>query len=159
MCGHVQAVPSERTTESPPQQRQRARTSSKGSLAGTVDVDGLSGTDQVLVGFVAVYVNEQPAGVFWPIYSGETVLGRAGGGQQADIALNAPSVSARHARIVANPGAGPYTLHDAGSRNGTELNGVKLRAGEGQPLRDDANIKLGLVTLVVKLLPRSGTGS
>jgi pSer/pThr/pTyr-binding forkhead associated (FHA) protein len=155
MCGHVQKTPPVRTTEQPPKrQRQRAETMPKGSLASTIDVDALSGVEQQLVGFAAVYVNDRPAGVFWPIYSGETLFGRAGGGAQPEIGLNAPSVSAKHARVFANPVTKTFTLHDMGSRNGTELNGTKLRSGEAKPFEDNAVIKLGLVTIVVKLLPR-----
>jgi hypothetical protein len=153
MCGHVQPAPARRTTQVA-KQRQRARTMEKGSLASTVDIGSTEGIEKLLVGFVAVYVNGRPAGTFWPLYTGETMLGRVGGGQQADIALNAPSVSARHARIFANPADGTFTLHDQGSRNGSELDGVKLRSGGAMPLGDNAEIKLGLVTLVVKLLPR-----
>lgn len=126
----------------------------KGSLARTVDMANLEGLEQQLVGFAAVYVGGVPAGVFWPLYSGETLFGRAGGGNQPDVALNAPSVSARHGRLFANPAAGTFTFHDMGSRNGTEVDGVKLRAGEAKPIADNATIKLGLVTIVVKLLPR-----
>lgn len=155
MCGHVQDTPLTRT-DSPPNKRKRARTMEKGSLARTMDIAAIDGVEKQLAGFLAVYVNDRPAGTFWPIYSGETLLGRAGGGAQADVALNAPSVSARHARIFANPAAGTFSLHDQGSRNGTEVNGNKLRAGESCAIEDNTTIKLGLVTIVVKLLPTHG---
>lgn len=154
MCGHVSEAPLERTAENRPKQRRRAETLPKGSLAQTLDIDSIVGAERTLAGFLAVYVGNIPAGVFWPLYSGENLLGRAGGGAQAEIALNAPSVSARHAKILCNPAVNSCVLHDMGSRNGTEHNGKKLRAGQSRPLKDDDKIKLGLVTLVVKLLPR-----
>jgi pSer/pThr/pTyr-binding forkhead associated (FHA) protein len=154
MCGYTADKPLTKTTETPPKRRQRAETLPKGSLASTVDVESAVSIEQVLVGFVAVYVGGRPAGLFWPVYSGETNFGRLGGGAQNEVGLNAPSVSARHAKIVANPVTGDFVLHDNGSRNGTELNGVKLEPGEAKPLSDDDTIKMGHVTLVLKLLPR-----
>jgi pSer/pThr/pTyr-binding forkhead associated (FHA) protein len=150
MCGHVDTPALSQTTDGTP--RRPAET--MGSLAQTLDIEGVPQLPRILSGFVAVYVGDQPAGVFFPIYAGETLVGRAGGGHQAQIALNAPSVSARHAHIVCKPTSGLATLHDLGSRNGTELNGVRLHAGEERPLADNDRIKLGLVTMVVKLLPR-----
>ncbi len=154
MCGYAQPEPLHQTTEAPPRRRARAETLPKGSLAQTIDIESVGTAERTLAGFLAVYVGRQPAGVFWPIYSGETLLGRAGGGAQAEVALNAPSVSARHASIFCSPSTGLYTLVDHNSRNGTEHNGHKLRPGETKALQDDDQIKLGLVTVVVKLLPR-----
>ncbi len=152
MCGHVESRPLEQTSETAPPQRSRAET--MGSLAQTVDIAAVPSPARQLVGFVVVYVGNKPAGVFFPLYNGETLLGRAGGGHQTAIALNAPSVSARHAEIRCDAGRKTYSLHDLGSRNGTERNGTRLRSGESCPLEDDDRITLGLVSIVVKILPQ-----
>ena len=139
------------TTDMGPGKRPRAETMGT-SLAQTVDLEAAgANVPQTLAGFLAVYIGDAPAGVFFPIYRGETLIGRVGGGHQAPIALNAPSVSARHAQLVCSKQA--CTLVDLGSRNGTEVNGERLRPRESKPLADNDRIKLGLIRMIVKLLP------
>jgi pSer/pThr/pTyr-binding forkhead associated (FHA) protein len=105
---------------------------------------------RILVGFLVTFHNE-PAGTFWPIYSGRLQLGRQGG-QGADVGLADASASARHASIVADPTTGQAFVEDDGSRNGTYVNEQRLNSGEQRQLRDNDRVRIGSTTMVVKLL-------
>src|SRR5512138_3629502 len=52
------------------------------------------------------------------LLDGETIIGRV---EPANIEINHPEVSRRHARIVCRDGV--YYLTDLGSKNGTQING------------------------------------
>lgn len=104
----------------------------------------------ILVGFLVTFQNE-PSGIFWPIRSGRTQLGRAGS-DRVDIGINDASSSSRHATVSADPSTGQAFVQDDGSRNGTFLNEQKLPAGEQRQLHDNDRLRLGSTTLVVKLL-------
>jgi pSer/pThr/pTyr-binding forkhead associated (FHA) protein len=169
MCGHTWPEAGEpllNTDEQPPRGKQGPASkqakedppSSRevpSSVAQTMDIAAAHGDRQVLMGFVAVYEGGLPAGAFWPLYSGSKLVGRAGGGAQPDIVVNAPSVSARHAQLDCNRHTGMVILNDLGARNGTHVNGVQVRSGGSRPLVDNDRVRLGQVELVVKLLPRN----
>lgn len=70
-----------------------------------------------------------------------TVLGRA----EADIDLDDPSVSARHFQIEAI--GAEFFVRDLGSRNGTYLNGTKVRYAE---LRPGDQLRAGRTVLVFR---------
>ncbi|NRA32937.1 MAG: sigma 54-interacting transcriptional regulator [Polyangiaceae bacterium] len=74
---------------------------------------------------------------------GSILLGRA---PECAITLDDPKASRKHA-IVARQGA-EITLRDLGSRNGTKLNGVRLR-DESAPVRGGDVVKIGEVETVV----------
>jgi predicted component of type VI protein secretion system len=61
-----------------------------------------------------------------------------------DIVLEDQSVSRVHARIEIAPGGA--TITDAGSTNGTRVNGVPLRSGAA-PLRAGDRIEIGRIVL------------
>lgn len=65
-------------------------------------------------------------------------------------AFQAPDrqISSRHFAL-SRPG-GQLHLEDAGSRNGTFVNGTKLRAGERVPLSDGAIVRVGNTLLVLR---------
>jgi pSer/pThr/pTyr-binding forkhead associated (FHA) protein len=68
-------------------------------------------------------------------------LGRAGNN---DIALEVSSVSKFHAYFTKEPQDGQWYLHDAGSSNGTWIDGERMAASQGRAkLRDGAQIQLG----------------
>lgn len=104
----------------------------------------------ILVGFLVTFQNE-PNGVFWPIRSGKTQLGRAGS-DKVDIGINDASASSKHANVSADPSTGQAFVQDDGSRNGTFLNEQKLNPGEQRQLHDNDRLRLGSTTLVIKLL-------
>lgn len=108
------------------------------------------GSNGILVGFLVTFQNE-PNGVFWPIRSGRTQLGRAGS-DKVDIGINDASASSKHASVSADPSTGQAFVQDDGSRNGTFLNEQKLNPGEQRQLHDNDRLRLGSTTLVIKLL-------
>lgn len=110
-----------------------------------------AGSAPVLIGFLVTFQNE-PTGKFWPLRSGRTMLGRAGVDNEAEIALHDASASARHAIIQGDPSTGQAFVEDAGSRNGTFINEQKLEKGNQRQLHDNDRLRLGSITLVVKLL-------
>jgi len=105
----------------------------------------------VLVGFLVTFQNE-PTGKFWPIRSGRASLGRAGVDNEAEIALQDASTSARHAVLSSDPSTGMAYVEDTGSRNGTFVNEHRLQPGAPHQLHDNDRLRLGSITLVVKLL-------
>ncbi len=63
----------------------------------------------------------------------EAVIGRSTM-SGATVLIDCPAVAKRHARVV-RAGGGP-TIEDLGSRNGTSVNGARLRPAEPVPLAD-----------------------
>jgi len=110
-----------------------------------------AGGTPVLIGFLVTFQNE-PNGKFWPLRSGRTTLGRSGVDNEADVALPDASASARHAVIQGDSATGQAFVEDAGSRNGTFINEQKLDKGGQRQLHDNDRLRLGSITLVVKLL-------
>jgi pSer/pThr/pTyr-binding forkhead associated (FHA) protein len=68
-------------------------------------------------------------------------------GRRADVELPLPfaALSGVHARIVRDGGG--WSVEDAGSTNGTWLDGARLRAGERRPLAPSAELRLANVRL------------
>lgn len=68
-------------------------------------------------------------------------IGRAGNN---DVALEVSSVSKFHAYFTKDTADGHWWLHDAGSSNGTWVDGERLAASHGRgKLRDGAAVQLG----------------
>jgi pSer/pThr/pTyr-binding forkhead associated (FHA) protein len=68
-------------------------------------------------------------------------IGRAGNN---DIALEVSSISKFHAYFMKEPRDGRWFLHDAGSSNGTWLDGERLGGSQAKaPLREGGVIQLG----------------
>ena len=131
-----------------------------GSLGGTLDAVAApkpipeAGGAPVLIGFLVTFQNE-PTGKFWPLRSGRTTLGRAGQETKAEVALPDASASARHAVVQGDPSTGQAFVEDAGSRNGTFVNEQRVSKGTQRQLHDNDRLRLGSITLVVKLLASS----
>ena len=79
----------------------------------------------------------------------ETVIGRD---PEADVWLDLPSISRRHARIVIEPTG--VRLEDLGSKNGTTIGDAPVRSSVA--LRDGDRISFGSV---VSIYRTSGTGA
>jgi DNA-binding winged helix-turn-helix (wHTH) protein len=82
--------------------------------------------------------------------AGENLLGRD---KEAAVCLDAASVSRHHARILVE--GSRATLEDLGSKNGTSLNGERLRGA--RELRDGDSLRLGHVQLLFRSLPFDGS--
>ncbi len=76
--------------------------------------------------------------------AGRHTVGR---GTAADIAVDDPDVSRRH--VVLDVGAGRVSVHDAGSVNGSRLDGVPVGT-EPVEWRDGAVLRIGSSALVVR---------
>jgi hypothetical protein len=91
-----------------------------------------------------------------PLQAPGLVVGR---GSEADIRINDPGVSRRHAEFLIHtssgdghaPGAGPVTVevHDMGSTNGIRVDGQKVARST---LRDGSRVQIGHTSLVLRLL-------
>ncbi len=126
---------------------------SPGALSGPAPApvpQTVGSANGILVGFLVTFQNE-PNGVFWPIRSGRTQLGRSGS-DKVDVGINDASASSKHANVSADPSTGQAFVQDDGSRNGTFLNEQKLNPGEQRQLHDNDRLRLGSTTLVIKLL-------
>ena len=83
------------------------------------------------------------------LMDGENVMGRDPG---VAVRIEAPGVSRRHARILAQ--GDRFTLEDLGSKNGTYLGEVRL--SPSAELADGDEFRLGQTTLVFRIQGESG---
>ena len=86
----------------------------------------------------------------FPLREGENVVGR---GTDANVRIDHPSVSRRHARVVVR--GGRAVLEDLQSRHGTFVGGRRLDAAV--ELRDGDVVGLGPVTLTFEAPATAGT--
>src|SRR5439155_20042587 len=84
------------------------------------------------------------AGRRFPLAPGVHRVGREGA-----LALDDPSLSAAHV-VLAVAEDGAVTVADAGSRNGTAVEGVALEPGEERPLADGELVAAGRTLLAVE---------
>ncbi len=66
-----------------------------------------------------------------------------GRSEDREFNIDHSTVSKRHAFILLDPDKNTYQLGDAGSTNGTLLDGRTVKAGEPVPLKDGDNISFG----------------
>jgi serine/threonine protein kinase len=92
-----------------------------------------------------------PDGREFPVYRGETAIGRGVGN---DVVLPVYAVSRHHARIRCGPEGCAVT--DLGSTNGTFVNGVRLLAEAPTPLGPGDVLGIGPVNLLV-VLPQTSS--
>jgi DNA-binding winged helix-turn-helix (wHTH) protein len=78
-----------------------------------------------------------------PLMNGENVIGRAA---DAAVQIDAPSISRHHARIVVADGEA--TIEDAGSKNGTQVNGKRVTTSTR--LADGDEIMVGAIALTFR---------
>jgi DNA-binding winged helix-turn-helix (wHTH) protein len=95
-----------------------------------------AGSDQV---FRLLWGNREVA-----LADGENILGR---GAESLVWIDAQSVSRRHARLMV--ASGLATLEDLGSKNGTFVNGIRLRAPVA--LRNGDELRVGSVPMTLRI--------
>lgn len=80
----------------------------------------------------------------WSLSEGPNVVGRD---RDCAISIDSPTVSRRHARIVVT--SGEATVEDLGSKNGTYVNGQRVK----QPvtITDRSQIRVGSVTMTYRI--------
>ncbi len=74
-------------------------------------------------------------------------------GRESAVRIDDPALSAEHVVLVVSPD-GAVTVADAGSRNGTLLDGTPLRPGEAQPLGSGSLVRAGRTLLAVASTPQ-----
>jgi DNA-binding winged helix-turn-helix (wHTH) protein len=81
----------------------------------------------------------------WALSEGATFVGRD---RECAVRIDSPTLSRRHARIVV--ARGKTTVEDLGSKNGTQVNGQRIK----QPvaLKDSDQIQVGSLTLTYRVL-------
>jgi hypothetical protein len=82
----------------------------------------------------------------YPLRPGENSIGRD---PQCTVVLNSLGVSRIHAKLQVMPERA--MLYDRGSKNGTSVNGTRIK--EAVELRDGDQIKIGIVTLTFRSHP------
>lgn len=82
----------------------------------------------------------------YPLTAGENSIGRD---PQCTVVLNSLGVSRIHAKLQVSPER--TVLHDLGSKNGTAVNGARVR--EPVELHDGDQVKIGIVTLTFRSSP------
>jgi DNA-binding winged helix-turn-helix (wHTH) protein len=84
------------------------------------------------------------------IFEGENVIGREA---QASVLIDSTAISRRHAVVIVD--GGHVYLEDLGSKNGTFLNGSRVKSRV--EVNDGAEIRLGLVKLVLRAIVSDGS--
>jgi hypothetical protein len=119
------------------------------ALAKVTPIGGTPATDTaVRRARVILEVN----GMRHPLDPPGIVIGR---GSEADLRINDPGVSRRHAEIRVSCGGGgapQVSAVDLGSTNGMLVNGERVQEAS---LDDGATVKIGNTTLQVRFVPRS----
>ena len=80
----------------------------------------------------------------FPLTPGRFIIGRA---PEADLRIDEPSISRRHAVVHVGP---PLTVEDAGGANGVLVGGSRLHTGDKAPLDAGSVFELGDVMIVVQ---------
>jgi hypothetical protein len=84
----------------------------------------------------------------WALHGTRLLVGRSGGEVGADVEIDEPSLSRRHAELVVS--GTTWTLRDLGSTNGTWVGDRRLTAGEVVELAPGAAIRLGSVVATIR---------
>ena len=94
--------------------------------------------------FIAIATDGTVAGAqIDEIIQGDPII--IGRDEAVDFVLPEPTVSRRHVEVrSADEG---WEIEDLGSRLGTWLNGKRLRAGEGVPLKAGDEVEVGIVAI------------
>jgi len=106
---------------------------------------------RVLAGFLVSY-EDNAKGIFWPIYQGKNVVGRAGAADDLDIEIDNPTTSSIHAVIYAAARPGRLKIEDSRSTNGTFLSDEKLGCEKRHELVDGAALRFGGFPVIVKVI-------
>jgi DNA-binding winged helix-turn-helix (wHTH) protein len=114
--------------------------------AAAEDVRDIAGTDPRRAALCWLFCGNRE----FPLSDGEHILGRE---PEADICLDSPQVSRRHARVIVS---GPHaTLEDLGSKNGSFVRGVRISAPT--PLRSGDEASIGPFRLLFRVATESAS--
>lgn len=154
--GHLQ-VPSEPAHVPPPAARQVPPAQAGGETSTSAGATVLRSTPTLQ----PVLEHRASNTRFFLPSTGELIVGRIdrATGQTPEIDLTAidttRSTGRRHARILCRDGT--YLLREeAGTRNGTFINGRRIQSGEEARLADGDRLKFGLIEIELKYRPIGG---
>jgi pSer/pThr/pTyr-binding forkhead associated (FHA) protein len=99
-----------------------------------------------------VSYEENEKGIFWPVYQGKNLVGRAEAAEGLDIEIDHPTTSSQHAMILAAARPGRLILQDLGSTNGTFRGEEKLPPEAKHELSDGMAIRFGGFPVIVKII-------
>lgn len=101
---------------------------------------------------VVLELQDQPSNIRKVTVRHDIVIGR---GAECNLRLSAPQVSRRHCFLrIGTDGA---FVSDLDSSNGTWLNGQKLTSGKRYRLDDGADLAIGPVRFIIRVLAETGT--
>jgi DNA-binding winged helix-turn-helix (wHTH) protein len=86
----------------------------------------------------------------WRLFEGPNLIGRD---HDCAVSVDSPSVSRRHARMVVEDGNA--TVEDLGSKNGTYVNGERVK--DVMPVADGSELQIGSVRMVYRRLTALAT--
>ena len=112
---------------------------------------GDAGASRVLAGFLISF-DLSPLGAFWPIHQGVNEIGRFEAADGLHVAIDHPTTSSHHARVVASARPGHLRLEDLGSTNGTYVNEQRLEPGHRVDLTDGDTVRFGGFNTLVKIV-------
>lgn len=93
-----------------------------------------------------VVVQGKPEGKMIPLAGPKFKIGR---GEGCHLRPNSDQVSREHAEF--NVGPDSVTVHDLGSRNGTDVNGKRLAQGQKYVLKNGDLVKVGSLTFAIAI--------
>jgi len=106
---------------------------------------------RTLSGFVVSFETE-PLGQFWPLQQGSVLVGRKDAGAGAEIEIDHPTTSSRHAKLYVAARPTRLKVEDFGSTNGTFVNERRLEPGERRSLSHGDSVRFGGFTVNIVLL-------
>ena len=89
-----------------------------------------------------------------PLSNTSLLIGRVSETSAPDVMVRDDYVSRNHIELSYDGDSGQFSLRDLGSRNGTEINGKRIKQGKPYPLKDGDFIGLAIISGEPRVLLR-----
>ena len=122
------------------------------AVVSPLEADQVPGNAPKTLAAFLVTFEQNPIGDFWPIFQGQTLVGRKDSGTGLGLELDHPTTSSRHASIYAGARPGRIKVEDLGSTNGTYVNERRLEPGERRALEPGDTLRFGGFSLTIHLV-------
>jgi predicted component of type VI protein secretion system len=106
---------------------------------------------RTLSGFLVAF-DVNPLGEFWPVYQGQSAVGRKSSNPELNVEIDHPTTSSRHAKLYAAARPGRLKVEDLGSTNGTYVNERRLEPSERRALEHGDTLRFGGFSVTVVLV-------
>lgn len=106
---------------------------------------------RTLAGFIVSFDGE-PMGQFWQLTQGVVLVGRKDSAAGAEVEIDHPTTSSRHAKLYAAARPSRLKVEDLGSTNGTFVNERRLEPGERRTLIHGDSVRFGGFSTTIVLL-------